>query len=187
MSGFLPRTSAAVGVLVCAAALSSPVVAAPQGSTSLTAGPNLGQMTVSPARARVGQVVTIKGVTASRTVLFLPPFVLMQSDAQKMVTRLPGPMCGGRHREPALRSVVGKGGNLGARGTKQNPPLKTAWSMHFRVPARMQTVNNKGKMSYAPTRSGKYYLDAVAMGIDYCVLPKKSTRIVSVGVLHVVK
>lgn len=146
--------------------------------------PNLGTMTVSPAKASPGQYVTITGKTRG-FVQFLPPLVQLRTAKTVIVHFPPGP-CGGKQTMPLAFKTVINGGGSGGKGTKQNPPVGTVWKARFRIPKRMNSLDVNARTISKSTPYGKYYIDAIGVGIDACMLPAKSDQLVSVGKLKIV-
>jgi hypothetical protein len=126
--------------------------------------PALGPMTVLPSVAHIGQMVTITGRTTGH-VLFLPPFVLLQSAQTVAIKFGPGP-CDGTTRQPVASASVINGGGSGGKGSRQNPPAGSSWRVHFRVPATMTRFRGGYGIVTVPTPSGKYYISAIAAGMD---------------------
>jgi hypothetical protein len=133
---------------------------------------------VRPAVVRVGGTLTISG-RVQGMVQFLPPFVLVQSVATRVVNAGRG-LCGGKHPSP-LASFIVPGGGSGGPHTRKNPPVGTRWSVRFKIPAVMAGPVVEGKSSTVRTPPGAYRVAAVGVGLDYCTIPARSDQAFSVG------
>jgi hypothetical protein len=143
-----------------------------------------GALTIQPAAARVGQLVTLSGRTTGGE-LFLPPVVQMASFKVHTVSRSTAVQCGGIAAEPVAFGQVVNGGPYMANGA----PAGQAWQVSFRVPAQLSTYAKAGNGNNGPitTPPGAYRLIASFGPAFFCpaVLPKIQGQLITTGNLTV--